>query len=104
MAEAAPSAARPPRGRREGGPAPGPLGVALLGVALVVPLAGLALLLTRPALDAAWEHHPAHFWLVLLTAALAAVLASATGQAAVQRGDARVLLVSLAFLSSAGFL
>lgn len=76
-------------------------GVALL---LALPLAGLGLLILRPSLDLTWEHHPSHFWLVLLTAALSAALAWATGTAAHRRGDARVLLVSLAFLSSAGFL
>lgn len=76
----------------------------LLAGALVLPLAGLALLLLVPAADMLWEHHPAHFWLVLLSAGVAAVLAYATGTAAVLRGDARVLAVSLAFLSSAGFL
>src|SRR3954465_8207957 len=73
-------------------------------VALLLPMAGLVLLLARPATDLTWEHHPSHFWLVLGTAAVSAVLAFATGAAAVQRGDARVLYVSLAFLSSAGFL
>jgi class 3 adenylate cyclase len=73
-------------------------------VALVLPLGGLALLLARPGMDVMWEHHPSHFWLVLGTAAVSAALAYATGAAAVQRGDARVLYVSLAFLSSAGFL
>jgi class 3 adenylate cyclase len=71
---------------------------------LAVPLIGLALLLWRPDLDVRWENHPAHFWLVLGTALVAAVLAYATGEAAVRRGDARLLFVSLAFLSSAGFL
>jgi adenylate cyclase len=75
-----------------------------VAAALVLPLAGLALLLTQPRLDLSWEHHPSHFWLVLGTAAVSAVLAYTMGAAAVQRGDARVLLVSLAFLSSAGFL
>ena len=55
-------------------------------------------------LDLHWEHHPSHFWLVLGTAVVSSVLAYATGAAAVRRGDARVLFVSLAFLSSAGFL
>ncbi len=81
-----------------------PLRAAGVAVALALPLLGLGLLLVRPELDVRWEHHPAHFWLVLTTAALAAVLAYATGEAAVRRGDARVLHVSLAFLSSAGFL
>ena len=58
----------------------------------------------QPRLDLQWEHHPSHFWLVLGTAAVSSVLAYATGVAAVRRGDARVLFVSLAFLSSAGFL
>jgi class 3 adenylate cyclase len=79
-------------------------GRVIVAVALVVPLLGLGLLLARPPMDLMWEHHPSHFWLVLGTAALSALLAWATGAAAVQRGDARVLFVSLAFLSSAGFL
>src|SRR4051794_11810743 len=73
-------------------------------VALALPVAGLALMLAQPRADLHWEHHPSHFWLVLGTAALSAVLAYTTGAAAVRRGDARVLFVSLAFLSAAGFL
>jgi len=76
----------------------------LLAGALAVPLAGLALLLGYPSWDVHWEHHPSHFWLVLLSATLSAVLAYATGAAAEVRGDARVLLVSLGFLAAAGFL
>jgi adenylate cyclase len=78
--------------------------IGLTAAVLVVPLLGLALLLWRPDLDIRWEHHPAHFWLVLSTAVISAILAYATGEAAVRRGDARLLYVSLAFLSSAGFL
>lgn len=74
------------------------------GVVLALPLLGFLLLMRTPNLDVLWEHHPSHFWLVLLTAALSAALAYATSSAALQRGDARVLLVSLAFLSAAGFL
>ena len=73
-------------------------------IAFLVPMAGLTLLLRRPALDVVWQHHPAHFWLVLGAAALSAIVAYGTGTAALRRGDARVLLVSLAFLSAAGFL
>lgn len=72
--------------------------------ALVLPLAGLLLVVVRPELDHAWQHEPAHFWLVLAVAAVGAVLAYGTGVAALRRGDARVLLVSLAFGVSAGFL
>ena len=78
--------------------------IGLTAAILAVPLLGLILLLQRPSLDVRWEHHPAHFWLVLVTAFLSAILAYATGEAAGRRGDARLLYVSLAFLSSAGFL
>ncbi len=74
------------------------------GIVLLLPSAGLALLIRRPQLDVHWENHPAHFWLVLVTAAMSAVLAYATSVAAARRGDGRVLLVSLAFLATAGFL
>src|SRR3712207_1293668 len=85
------------------GPA-GASGSAGLVAALAAPLAGLALLLARPSIDQTWEHHPSHFWLVLTSAAVAAVLAYATGAAAAHRGDARVLFVSVAMLAPAGFL
>ena len=42
-----------------------PTRAAALSVALALPLVGLALLLLRPHCDRHWEHHPAHFWLVL---------------------------------------
>jgi class 3 adenylate cyclase len=71
---------------------------------LALPLAGFLLLLVRPELDAAWEHHPSHFWLVLTTAAINVALAYVTNVAAERHRDARVMLVSLAFLASAGFL
>jgi class 3 adenylate cyclase len=78
----------------------------LVGLAalVAVPLAGLALLLSVPELDVVWEHHPSHFWLVLLVAVVNVVLAVLTSEAASQRNDARLFLVSLAMLSSAGFL
>jgi adenylate cyclase len=73
-------------------------------VALALPLAGLAVLLAVRRLDVAWEHHPAHFWLVVGSGALTFALGFLLGEAAARRGDARVLLVSLAFLASSGFL
>jgi class 3 adenylate cyclase len=78
--------------------------VRLVAVLLALPLAGFVLLLAAPSADAHWEHHPTHFWLVLMTALVNVVLALAASEAARRRGDARALLVSLAFLSSAGFL
>jgi adenylate cyclase len=78
--------------------------VALSALVLAVPLAGLFLLLGVPRLDVKWEHHPAHFWLVLISAALSFLVGLLMAEAAGRRGDARVLLVSLAFLSASGFL
>jgi adenylate cyclase len=74
------------------------------GLALLLPLLGLGLLVLRPELDLAWEHHPSHFWLVLGTASVSVVLAFLTNEAASRHADARIFLVSLAFLLSAGFL
>ena len=75
-----------------------------LAVVLALPIVGLVLLIAQPRLDVRWEHHPAHFWLVLIAAALSVALAYATGSAARRRNDARVFLVSLSFLAAAGFL
>src|SRR3954452_15130295 len=71
---------------------------------VVLPMAGLVLLLAAPSADVHWEHHPAHFWLVLSSALTSAVLAYATGDTARRRGDARLFVVALAFLAAAGFL
>jgi adenylate cyclase len=71
---------------------------------LLLPVLGLGLLLARPEFDVQWEHHPSHFWLVLLTAAVNVALAYVTNVAAGRYRDARVVLISLAFLASAGFL
>jgi adenylate cyclase len=75
-----------------------------LAALLAVPLLGLAVLLAAPDADVHWQHQPSHFWLVLVTAGLNAVLAYATGVAARRRGDRRVHLVSLSFLAASGFL
>ncbi len=71
---------------------------------LVLPLVGLVLLLARPELDHPWEHHPSHFWLVLVTSVVNVALAYLTNVVAGRHRDARLVLVSLAFLASAGFL
>jgi adenylate cyclase len=71
---------------------------------LVVGAAVLVLVLAHPAVDESWENHPAHFWLVLTAAAINVALGYAVGVAARRRRDARLFLVSLAFVSAAGFL
>jgi adenylate cyclase len=71
---------------------------------LALPVAGLALLLARPEIDLEWQHHPSHFWIVLITAAASVALGSVTNVVASRNRDPRVVLISLAFLASAGFL
>jgi class 3 adenylate cyclase len=73
-------------------------------ILLALPVVGLAVLLLQPELDMEWEHHPSHFWLVLGTALVNVVLAYVTNLAAGRYRDARLILVSLGFLASAGFL
>jgi adenylate cyclase len=73
-------------------------------VALLVPLAGFVLLLARPHWDVHWENHRTHFWLVFLVAIVNTVVGLVLSEAARRRSDARVFLVALAFLASAGFL
>jgi adenylate cyclase len=73
-------------------------------VAVAVPLCILGLLLAQPVLDAVWENHQAHFWLVLAAAALATALGYGVNAAARRRRDARLLLISLGFVASSGFL
>jgi adenylate cyclase len=72
--------------------------------ALALPVVGLVLLLAAPDADVQWEHHPSHFWLVLAAGLTSAALAFSTSAVALRRSDARLYLVSLAFLSAAGFL
>ncbi|MGZ8652905.1 MAG: adenylate/guanylate cyclase domain-containing protein, partial [Actinomycetota bacterium] len=77
---------------------------AVLGALLLLPIAGLVLLLAVPSLDVLWEQHQSHFWLVLGVAVANVVLGVLTSEAAGQRGDSRLFMVSLALLASAGFL
>jgi adenylate cyclase len=72
--------------------------------AVAVPLLLLAILLARPEIDERWENNPAHFWLVLAAAATATALGYAVSVAARRRRDARLFLISLAFIASSGFL
>jgi class 3 adenylate cyclase len=71
---------------------------------VAAPLILLALLLARPALDGRWENQQAHFWLVLGAAVVATALGWSVSVAARRRRDARLILISLAFIASSGFL
>jgi class 3 adenylate cyclase len=73
-------------------------------LAAVLPLVGLISLLLREQLDWDWSNHRVHFTAFLAVGVGVFVLAYAAGGAANRRGDARVLLISLAFLATGGFL
>ena len=74
-----------------------------LGVA-ALPLVGLVSLLMRSQLDPHIENYPVHFVVFGVVGAVAVGLGYAAGEAANRRGDARVLLLSLAFMATGGFL
>ena len=71
---------------------------------MALPLIGLWLLVSEPSLDLVWQNPQSHFWLVAAVAASNFVLGTWMSEAARRRSDARLFLVSLAFMSSAGFL
>jgi class 3 adenylate cyclase len=73
-------------------------------VAAALPLVGLASLLLRAQLDPHIENYPLHFVVFGVVGAVAFGLGYAAGEAANRRGDARVLLLSLAFMATGGFM
>jgi adenylate cyclase len=81
-----------------------PAVAALAAAGLVAPLVLIAVLLAAPDVDRRWESQPAHFWLVLTAALLSLGLGYAVSVAARRRRDARLFVISLAFMASAGFL
>jgi class 3 adenylate cyclase len=80
------------------------LRVAVWAFHLILPLLGLWLLLAQPHFDVILEHHGIHFGLVVGVAAVNVALGVRMSEVSRQRHDARLFLVSLVFLSSAGFL
>lgn len=85
-------------------PAVQPARVLVWFLHLVLPIAALWLLLARPQVDAVWQHQASHFWLVLAVAGVNVWLGTRMNITARRHTDARLFLVSLAFLTSAGFL
>ena len=77
---------------------------AAAAVAVSLPLVGLASLLLREQLDPHFENYRAHFVVFGLAGSIAFVLGYAAGDAARRRGDARVLLLSLTFMATGGFM
>ena len=73
-------------------------------VAATLPLVGLISLLLQSQLDPHIENYPLHFVVFGVVGAVAFGLGYTAGEAANRRGDARVLLLSLAFMATGGFL
>ncbi|WP_433435293.1 adenylate/guanylate cyclase domain-containing protein [Nonomuraea sp. CA-141351] len=84
-------------------PATHPVRGVVWGIHLVLPLLGLWLLLAHPDVNIPWQHNPSHFWMIITVAGLNVVLGIMISEASSRRQDARLFLVSMVFLSSAGF-
>lgn len=69
---------------------------------LALPMLGLWLLLAQPDLNIVLQDNPSHFWLIITVAGINLALGLMISEASARRADARLLLVSLVFLSSAG--
>ncbi|SDJ47298.1 adenylate/guanylate cyclase domain-containing protein [Nonomuraea jiangxiensis] len=70
---------------------------------LVLPLLGLWLLLAQPDINLVWQHNVGHFAMIITVAGINVVLGLLISEASRRRQDARLFLVSMVFLSSAGF-
>jgi class 3 adenylate cyclase len=70
---------------------------------MALPMLALWLLVEQPQVDLAWDNRVAHFALVLAAAAISVVLGALISRAARARDDARLWLVSLVFITTAGF-
>jgi class 3 adenylate cyclase len=81
-----------------------PVARALVVSALVMPLAALVVLLRRDFAGMQWNNPGLHFTFFLVAAGTAAALSLMAWGAARRRGDARVLLLSVGFLATAGFM
>ena len=73
-------------------------------LAVTLPLVGFVSLLLREQLDPQLHNHQAHFVIFGAVGGVAFALGYAAGEAANRRGDARVLLLSLAFMATGGFM
>jgi adenylate cyclase len=78
--------------------------VLVAALAALLPLVGLVSLLLRSEIDPHIENYRAHFVVFGFVGGVALILGYAAGEAANRRGDARVLLLSLAFMATGGFL
>ncbi len=80
------------------------LTIAAWAVVAALPLIGFLSLLMREQLDPNFSNPQLHFGLFLAVGAGLLIIAYDAGESAERRGDARVLLISLAFLATGAFL
>ncbi|WP_206185037.1 adenylate/guanylate cyclase domain-containing protein [Thermoactinospora rubra] len=84
-------------------PATQPVRAVVWAIHLALPMLGLWLLLAQPHINGKWQHEPSHFALIVGVAGVNVVLAVLISEASRRRRDARLFLVSMVFVSSAGF-
>ncbi|MFI6324251.1 adenylate/guanylate cyclase domain-containing protein [Nonomuraea sp. NPDC050556] len=84
-------------------PARQPVRAVVWAIHLALPLLGLWLLLANDGANVFWQHNPSHFWMIVTVAGLNVALGALISEASRKRDDARLFLVSMVFLSSAGF-
>jgi class 3 adenylate cyclase len=84
-------------------PATHPVRGVVWAVHLALPLLGLWLLLAQQDLNIVWQHNASHFGMIITVAGINVVLGTLISEASRRRQDARLFLVSMVFLSSAGF-
>lgn len=84
-------------------PATQPVRGVVWAMHLALPLLGLWLLLAEPDLNIEWHHNSSHFWMIIAVAGLNVALGALISESARRRHDARLFLVSMVFLTSAGF-
>ncbi|MER7364540.1 adenylate/guanylate cyclase domain-containing protein [Nonomuraea wenchangensis] len=84
-------------------PATQPVRGVVWAIHLVLPMLGLWLLLANDSVNIPWQHNPSHFWLIVAVAGVNVALGLMISEASRRRRDARLFLVSMVFLSSAGF-
>ncbi|MFC4112308.1 adenylate/guanylate cyclase domain-containing protein [Nonomuraea zeae] len=84
-------------------PATQPVRGVVWGIHLALPLLGLWVLLAEPKFNVEWHDNPSHAVLIITVAAVNVALSVLISDASRRRQDARLFLVSMVFLSSAGF-
>jgi adenylate cyclase len=84
-------------------PATQPVRGVVWAIHLIFPMLGLWLLLSQDELNIIWEHNTSHFLMIVAVAGVNVVLGTLISEASRRHQDARLFLVSMVFLTCAGF-